>query len=202
MTNHLQLSADNARNSAHAQLTTVTPLDTADLTVSALVTPTLVMADAPLTYTLTITNLGLGVAQNVSVVHRLTGDATAIDCQVAAGALCQSAGQVVTATYSTLAGLAAQQITMTLAAPDQPGSFTSTTQVNADNDLNPNNNRAMLTTTLQTSAEVALAALKAPAVAAVNAPLTYTVTITNSGPHLALVVRVTTNLPPTVTLTA
>ena len=201
LANRVQVSAVNENDATNNSSETTSAVDIADLAVSAQVTPTLVTVGAPLTYTVTITNLGLQPLAQLQVDQRLPQVEGTPHCVAPGATACTVNRGVITTTYSNLAAGAVTTLTLTLPAPDRLGSFVNQVDASAANDADPTNNTATATVTIASNAALTLTNFAAPAWVGAELPFTYTIGARNLGPHIARNVQIKTQLPLTMTAT-
>ncbi len=127
--------------------TTVTVLrpPAADLAIVKTAGAATVSVNSPLTYTLTITNLGPDAADGVMVLDAQGGGEIFVGADGTGWQISQ-AGGVVTATTALLAAGATSTITVSVVAPAVAGTVTTTAAVTSSTpDGNPNNNAGSAT---------------------------------------------------------
>ncbi|MEO8433880.1 MAG: DUF11 domain-containing protein [Pyrinomonadaceae bacterium] len=173
-------SDPNLANNTATETTTVEPPPAADLSVTISDSPDPAFADEPLTYNITVTNNGPDTATGVTVTDTLPANVTFIpnpDCQLV--------GNVVTCNPVSLASGASRTFTISV-TPIIEGPVTNTVSVTGlvdDPDLT--NNSATAGTTVLPSAGLVVTITDSPDPIAFNGALTYTVTVTNTGPSTA-----------------
>ncbi len=170
----------------------------ADLTIDVSGTSEQVTTGTPLTYTLTITNVGPLAATAVTVtdllpVGVLYGGVSG------AGWMCGRATDLVTCTLATLDVGTAPGIALVI-TPVVSGTLTTTVSVSAlTPDLSPANNTRILQTSVVSPtpplADLAITLAAAPDPVSAGETLTYTVTVTNAGPDTATHVVASTYVP-------
>lgn len=171
-----------------------------DLGLTASVSPSSVVAGSGITYVWTVSNLDQAVAGDVQVQATLPAGITA--SSTAPPGLCSQSGQTLTCTINRLEIGQSRTMTVTGAvAADALGSLT--TPVNASSlktvDRNPANNSASLTTHVTAHADLGIVKRALPDTALNGEEITYTLSVSNTGPSLARNVRVTDTLPFGVT---
>jgi uncharacterized repeat protein (TIGR01451 family) len=188
------IDTDPSDNTATAS-TTVRPV--ADLAISKLDDPDPVLAGRPLTYVVSVNNLGPNTAASVMLTDTLPASATFLGVSAPGWSSCNQAGNVVTCSLASLPAGPAPNITITVNAPGADGVFTNTASVSSViTDLVPSNNSTAITTTVAGAlANLAISKSDDPDPVNIGAPLTYTLTITNAGPDIAAAVLVSDTLP-------
>ena len=143
----LSLTApSNPQNSSSGCLDT----SSADLSIAKADSPDPVTAGSDITYTLTITNSGAAVAQNVTVTDDLPPSVAFVSCN-ATGGVCGGAGNNRTVSFASLASGASATVTLVATANAPVGStITNTATITSTTpDTNSANNSATTTTTVQ-----------------------------------------------------
>ncbi|HLN99026.1 MAG TPA: lamin tail domain-containing protein [Pyrinomonadaceae bacterium] len=137
----------NPQNSSSGCLDT----SSADLAITKTDSPEPVIVGAELTYTLTITNNGAGLAQNVTVTDDLPSAVTFVSCSSSGGGICGGAENKRMVTFTSLGSGAAAVITIVV-RPDGPAgtSISNTATVTSTMpDPNSANNSATANTFIQ-----------------------------------------------------
>lgn len=174
----------------------------ADVAVTKGDSPDPVIAGETLTYTLTARNNGPNTATDVTVVDTLPGSVTFQTVNTTAGS-CTTTGQVVTCDLGSLSSGAEETITITV-TPQTAGVtiFNSATIAANETDPAPGNNTAGESTEVVGAAparvDLAITKTDSPDPVDVGANLTYTLTISNTGPDDATDVTLTDTLPSSV----
>jgi uncharacterized repeat protein (TIGR01451 family) len=177
----------------------VLPSADLQLVMSALDEP--VYRDLPLRYSLVISNAGPNPAPGVRLTNPLPTDTTLLDAQASAGAY-EFQNRVLTYRPGDLAAGAAATLLLTV-RPEQTGLLTNVaTVVMADPDPRPENNRAAVVSQVMLGADLVVALDLPPSPVAVGELFTYTVTVTNRGPHTATGVLLRDKLPGLTRLVA
>ena len=177
----------------------VPPIPTvADLSLTAIATPTSVDAGGTVRLTVTATNGGPGSAPNVSIGMPVV-DSAILGTITAPGARCVMPilGAVGPVNCSLDAPLAAgEQYTLTVdLMPRAPGTLAHTFQVASTlDDPNPSNNAVTVDVTVGAATDLAIAVVPSRALLNLNDRLSYAVTVTNNGPMAATGASFT--LPP------
>jgi uncharacterized repeat protein (TIGR01451 family) len=86
----------------------------ADLLVTQIASPNPVLTGSNVTYTTTVTNLGPGTAESLTMTDNLPANTTFVSCDATGGAICGGSGNVRFVTINSLA--AGSAITVTLVA--------------------------------------------------------------------------------------
>jgi len=179
----------------------------ADLAITKVATPDPVLAGDNITYTITLTNSGPSEATGVSVTDVIPMGTTVVQQTGAAGF-------GILATPTTVTFFSTEPV-----PPDgQPHTFTIVVNVPlalwgtvvtnsvsvASTDITdpvPSNNSATTTTIVnQRFADLAVSKTDVPDPVFAGSDITYTITLTNAGPHEARGVKVTDVIPPGMTL--
>ncbi len=121
----------------------------ADVSVTQIASPNPVLTGSNVTYTTTVTNLGPGTAESLTVTDNLPANTTFVSCDATGGALCGGSGNARFVTINSLA--AGESITITLVAEVECSladgtAIDNTATVNSSTpDLNLDNNSTMTT---------------------------------------------------------
>ena len=170
----------------------VNPL--ANLSIVANATPNPAIVGEPLTYTLTVANLGPSNAPSVVVNDTIPAGSSFVEAIPSQGSASFTAG-VVTASLGTINNGASATVTVTV-IPTTSGFKTNSATVSAvSGDLDPGNNTA--TTVLVANnpvADLAVLVSSAPQPLFVSSNVTFTAIVTNRGPNHAESVRITNRL--------
>jgi uncharacterized repeat protein (TIGR01451 family) len=184
-------------------ITTVKPVNqVADLSVTGTATPNPVIAGNPLTYTFNITNNGPNAASSVTFTNPLPAGATFVSASSFRGLATTNLNGAVYCNFTnSLAAGASSAITIVLTPKGGVPSLTSQAAVTAtETDLSLVNNSSTVVTSVTTpQTDLALTLAGAPNPVIVGSNLTYTITVTNNGPDVALDVVVTNQLPAGLT---
>lgn len=160
-------------------------------------------ADSDVVYTITLTNSGPGDAENVSLNDTLPNTMTFVslthDSTLSCSTPAVGAGGTITCTGASLA-LGTYTFTLTGHIPAGTPSgtaFTNTVNVSSTNDPNEENSNAQ-TELIVSDANLSITKT-GPATAFAGDEITYTITVTNSGPDSAIEVMMEDVLPPNTT---
>jgi uncharacterized repeat protein (TIGR01451 family) len=162
--------------------------------------PTTVNAGSQLTYNITVVNNGPDAAQNVTLSDGLPSGETFVSQNQTAGPAftLSNNGNSVSDTLASLASGASATFTVTASVPS---STTNGTQLSNSASVNsmtsdPNimNNSAMVSTTVQNQASMGVT-ISGPSTVNAGSQLTYTITVSNSGPGTAQSVSLSDSLP-------
>ncbi len=191
----LALDADTADNNASAETTVVAA---ADLSLTKSGSPDPVLLGGTLTYDLTVQNSGPQSATGVQVTDTLPAEVS-FDSATPSQGTCSEASGTVTCALGTLADAesATVQILVTALSTGTIANQASVTSEVADPDAG--DATAGTSTTVDPVADLLLTKTDTPDPAIAGEPLTYTVTVDNSGPSDAAGVVVTDDLPNDVT---
>ena len=194
------VSVSSATSGTGATFTLTTPISgTADLALVKTATATARPGD-PVTYTLTVYNLGPSQAQNVRITDTLP--VSVVFGSASTG--CTNANGIVTCALASLAVGASSSfiITTTASASIQEGVSLENTAVvgSSTPDGNASNNNAVADTSIIGAADMKISKVGTPATAIAGQYVTYTIVITNTGPGQARSVDVKDQLPAGLTL--
>ena len=166
----------------------------ADLEITKSATPDPVGPGDPITYTITVENLGSSDAQNVVVTDSLPADVT-LDSISSPGGTCFSGS--VSCTYPTVAAGDSVEITITGTVSDRAvDTIENSADVTSDtDDPDPDNNSTTIETDVIPEADLQLtkATVTSPVVA--GETVRYTIDVFNNGPAAATDVDVIDTLP-------
>ena len=179
-------------NDATEQQTVV--LRSADLSVTKNDTPDPVLVGNTLTYALTVTNGGPSLATDVVLTDTLPPNVTFESVMQSQGNCNESSGTVTCILGAIIRGASATATILVTA--DSTGDLINTAGVTAaEIDPNTGDNSASGTTVVIFIADLSLAKASNPDRVTVGQSLTYTLTVTNSGPSDATEVILTDSLP-------
>jgi uncharacterized repeat protein (TIGR01451 family) len=186
-----QFDPNTANDSASV---TETPQQ-ADLAVTKVVSNATPNVGDTITFTITVANTGPNAATGVTVTDPLPAGVSFVSDNPSQGAYDDLTGVW---TVGTVAPGATPTLTIT-ATVNSPSQIVNTATIDGDQfDPNPSNNTVSTTADPQ-SAELALAKSVSDATPNVSDQITFTVTLTNTGPNTATGVQVTDLLPAGVT---
>ena len=176
-----------------------------DLEVTKSGNPNPVIAGETLSYVITITNKGLASATNVVLTDTLPPGVTYVSATPGQGICGDESGGAVTCSLESLlygtASLTTTTVTITVNVdPSTTGTLTNTADVSANEpDLDMTNNTFDEGTTVNAEANLTLTKTGSPDPVIAGNGLTYTLTVTNTGPSDATGVILTDTLPSGVT---
>jgi uncharacterized repeat protein (TIGR01451 family) len=164
----------------------------ADLSLTKTVSNATPNVGDTVTFTVTLTNLGPNAATNVTVQDLLPSGLTFVSATPSQGTYINSSGLWTVGTVTTTT----PQTLQIQAKVVSPNAQTNTATISASDQPDPNlgNNSASATVTPQ-QADLVLAKLVSNPTPNVGDTITFTVTLSNSGPNTATNVQVTDSLP-------
>lgn len=171
-----------------------------DLALSVTDTPDPVAAGAQLAYAVTLANSG-SPATAVNWTNTLPNGVRFVSLTSPAGWSCTTpavgATGTVTCSIATLAsGSAPFVLTVAVAADLAAGStLQSPFLASATNDANTGNNSVLVTTTVNTAADLSVALTDSPDPVVAGSNLSYAITLTSAGPSVAAAAKLTDVLP-------
>jgi len=170
-----------------------------DLELTGGAAPDPVLLGQPLTFTMSVTNLGPYDANDVLVIDQVPSGFEVLDITGTLGS-CTNLGGTIRCDVGTLP--AGGGATFTLAGRALAlGTLTNAvTVLESESDFNPSNNQWFTTVTVLPAADLAAQLLATPDPSIVGGLLTYTLVITNGGPEEAVAVQVEDQLPASVAL--
>lgn len=199
-----QNSDPNEENNSSLALTEIPPPPSSDIGVTK-TGPNAAGPDTDVIYTITFFNAGPDSEPEATLTDTLPGTMTFVALsQSGASVSCTTpavgAGGTVTCTGAPFAANASTTLTLTghIPAGTQSGTtFTNTATVSGSNDQSNENDQAFTSLTVS-SADVSVTKT-GPASVTAGSTATYTVTVANAGPDVAIDVTLTDNLPPGTT---
>jgi uncharacterized repeat protein (TIGR01451 family) len=178
----------------------ITPVNQlADLAVTGIASPNPAVAGSPLTYLFTVTNSGPNTASFVVFTNALPPGMSLISASSSQGSAPTASGSVVTANLGPLNVGASAGVTI-VAMPGAAAAGTATSIANvasaSETDLNPANNTvSVISSVALPLADVGVSQTAAPNPALVGSNVTFTISVTNRGPGLALDLALTNPIP-------
>ena len=193
----LNSSTSNPQNLSSSCLNT----STADLSITKTASPGPIEVGSDVTYTLTVTNNGIGLSQDIVVTDDLPSSLTFVSCNSTGDGVCGGSGNARTVSFSSLAVGLSATITLVATVNGTGGTtISNTASVSAaTTDPNSSNDSATFIKALS-SADLTIIKTDSPDPVPSGNNVTYTVAVTNTGPDTAQNVVVTDNLPANVTL--
>lgn len=189
-------SSTNDPNPANNTATENTVVATPDLSIAQSDSLDPISVGNPLTYTIVITNNGPDFAWNVTLTDTVQGGEHISSINPSQGA-CNFTGAAAHCNIGTLTPGMSTTV-QTIVIPTQVGVITNTAQAgNIPADVNPIDNTVVETTTVG-RVDLYIWKFDSPDPASVGNPLTYTITVNNSGPGMARGVVVTDTYPTDV----
>ena len=191
---------DSADNTSAEDTEVINPPPT-DLELSKTVNPDPVVAGNPVTYVLTVNNLGPGPATQVELTDTLPAGVAYQSATPSSGS-CSESGGIVTCDLGTIANGGSKIVTIVVTAPSTAGVMTNTATVTtARIDPNASNDSASADTTVTIvgDADLRLGKSDSPDPVLVNQALSYSLIIDNLGPDDATDVVLVDTLPAAVT---
>ncbi|MGB5577945.1 MAG: choice-of-anchor Q domain-containing protein, partial [Woeseiaceae bacterium] len=193
--------SDSADNTSVEDTDVINP-PPADLELTMTDSPDPVVGGDPLTYTLTINNLGPGPANVVQLTDTLPAGVIFVSATPSSGT-CSEAGGVVDCSFAgAIANGASENVVIVVTAPAVPGLMTNNASVStARIDPNVGNDSASVDTevTIIGDADLSLSQSDSPDPVNVNQPLSYSLVVDNLGPDDATDVVLVDTLPASVT---
>ncbi len=164
-----------------------------NLVLSGTSTPSPVLAGADLTYTLTVANHGLIFANDVSLTDTLPSSVTLEHASASQGfVLSDTGGSIVASLGSILPGSSATVTIVVQTSSSFLGTLTDqATVTSAGTDPDPSAESLTLNTLAVTSADLAISMSTTQNTVLAGGNLTYSITVSNSGPGAASGVAVT-----------
>lgn len=183
---------------------TVTPLN-ANLSITKTDSPDPVAPGGTLTYTIMVTNGGSNASQNVTVTDNLPSDVTFVSCtSVSGNGTCGGTGNNRTVTFTSIPNGTTETITLQTTASNtvtNGSTISNTATVSSSTTFDPSTpNSATTTTTVNVaSADIAVTKTDSPDPVAIGNDITYTITVTNSGPDTAASATFSDTVPTNTT---
>ena len=173
----------------------------ADLALSLIASPSSAIAGNELSYTLKIINWGPTDATNVTIIDTLPPGVSFVSADSGRGATC-SGTSTVTCSLGSLANGESHTITLRVAvSPSIRMALNNSAAVTASEaDPNPANNVLETTTPTEAQSNLKLSLTDSADPVVAGSALTYTLSLTNTGPSEATGIVVTNTLPISVTL--
>jgi uncharacterized repeat protein (TIGR01451 family) len=161
--------------------------------------PAMVSTNAPISYTITVTNNGPNPAINAALTDTLPAGTTFVSLVAAAGWSCTTpsvgAGGTVNCTNGSVP-VGSGMFTLTINAPAAPTTVSNTATVSAaSSDPTPGNNSSTWMTNVVANADLSITKTPGPGPYGTGNQLTYTINVANAGPGTATGVSVTDVLP-------
>ena len=172
---------------------------TADVSLTATVTPTLVEPGGSVTFSLVLSNAGPGDAGPVTVTNWLPAEVTFVSCNATGGGNCGGSGNNRTVSFSSLASGTTATITFVATVSSALTNGTELDNFAVANlttpDPNPANNTAVAVALAERQADLMLTQTPAPEPVNAGAELTYSLVVSNQGPDTATRVQLVDRLP-------
>ena len=193
----LNAASSNPQNSSTGCLDS----STADLSIAKIDSPDPVTVGSEITYTITVTNNGIGVAQSVVVTDNLPAGLTFVSCNSSGIGVCGGTGDNRTVTFSTLAVGSSATITIVATVNGSGGaSISNSASVSAATTDPDSGNNSATTTTTVSAADLSITKTASPDPVSAGGDTTYTlVVINNSSTTPAQSVTVRDPLPANTT---
>jgi len=189
----------NGANNTASAIVTLT--NSADLIVSKTAATSPIVAGTGQTYTILVTNDGPSDATGVTVSDPAVAGLTVRSASSTQGVCTVTAGAV-SCTIGTITATGQVRVTVNadVAADRVAGPLSNTASAAATTaDPNPANNSSQATVTVTTSADLALTKSASPTTIVFGQPVTYTLTVRNSGPSRAVGATISDPLPAGLT---
>jgi uncharacterized repeat protein (TIGR01451 family) len=193
-------NASGATSVFSTAVATVGPTTSADLAVTITSSAFNIIVGQPLSYTVTVSNLGPNDANGVVLTDILPASVTFVSAGVTQGAAPTSSGGSVIANFGIVPAGTVARLTINVATKGAtPPSVTDTASVTSlTPDLNPLNNATSNTTIVANAADLSVAMVANPSPVPIDQNLTYVVSVTNNGPTDAGSVVLSDVLPANV----
>ena len=169
----------------------------ADLSITKVEGADPVIAGTNLTYTVTVTNSGPDPAANASWSDTLPAGTTFVSLPPVAGWSCNTAGPISCSNPSFAVGSSVFTLTVAVDSSVAAGTVLSNTATAASDTGDPDSGDLSdtETTTVATSADLAVTKVDTPDPVVAGANLVYTITVDNNGPSTAVSVSLSDTLP-------
>ena len=195
-----EVDPNSVNNTASASVVVKAAQDTVDLGVSMTAAPNPAAVLANLTYVISVTNSGVGTANNVTMSDAIPANVKFISVSGSQGNC--SGITYVTCYFGSLASGATATATIVI-QPQATGVYTNTANVSGStSDVNAANNAAttavVVNASPSASADLALSMTDRPDPVRKGSNLTYTLTVRNNGPATATALLVSDTLSPFV----
>ncbi|MGG5258682.1 CARDB domain-containing protein [Phycicoccus avicenniae] len=168
----------------------------ADLSITKTMSPTVPVPGQPVTYTLTVRNAGPSSATGVTVADSPPAALTGVTATSTVGSCTVATGNAASCALGTLAPSATATVTVTgTLRPDFTGTLSNTASVSSSTaDPDTTNNSATATGTAAPSADVSIVKTMSPINLVPGQPISFTLAVRNNGPSTATAVSVTDDL--------
>lgn len=168
-----------------------------------------VVAGEPATYTVTVSNVGPNAVSNALLNSAFPAQLTGVawTCTASGGASCTPAGGSGNWNNKPLNLPPGSSVTLTVTGnlpPAETGHLTSNVSIvtpAAFNELTPGNNTSTLVTPIEVRGDLSITRASNPATPQAGLPVTYTLTVANSGPSTVVGASVVNLFPISVTNT-
>ena len=184
----------STNNNSTSEQTTINALE-ADLSVSKSDAIDPVTVGEDVTYTITVTNNGPDAAESVALTDNLPGSVTFVNANPSQGSCSQSNG-VLTCSLGNINNGANATVTVVVKTTTTGAIINNASVTSNTNDPNSSNNSTSEQTTVNDlTADLSITKSDAVDPVTVGDNVTYTVAVTNNGPHTAENVVMTDDLP-------